>query len=329
LGAFGKKPKTIKPFQQPLKDELSMKTRRNFLKGMALGTAALGAHPLFAASKDQVKITILHTNDLHSRIEPFNDRDPKYAGMGGLSRISALVNSIREHEQHVILLDSGDIFQGTPYFNRFGGELEFKLMSAIGYEAATLGNHDFDNGVDGLMEQLPHAEFDFINCNYGTSNSPLKERIIPYKIIHRGGVKIGITGIGIELEGLVLPKLYGNTQYHDPVEPANKIAQFLRKEEQCDLVICLSHLGYRYGDNGPISDVEFAKRSKDIHIILGGHTHTFLDEPIRVRNAAGKKVLINQVGWAGINLGRIDLMVNSWSGDLVYQATNLIVKSLV
>lgn len=296
---------------------------------MLVGGAALMAGPLFAKSKDRIKLTILHTNDLHSRIEPFSDRDPNYAGLGGLSRISALVNQIKREEEHVLLFDSGDIFQGTPYFNIYGGELEFKVMSQIGYDASTLGNHDFDNGIDGLTDQLPHAKFSFVNCNYKLTSTPLKDRVLPYKIFFKGGIKIGVTGVGIELEGLVSKDLYGDIEYLDPIYHANRVANYLKIEEQCDLVVCLSHLGYDYGKKGPVSDLLFAKASKDIDLILGGHTHTFLETPQKIKNDSHQKVLINQVGWAGINLGRVDFYVDKWSNSKDISGTNLIVKTLV
>ena len=296
---------------------------------MLAGSASLMALPTQAMSSKAEKITILHTNDLHSRIEPFSELDPKYANLGGLSRLSTMIDQVRKTEKNVILLDAGDIFQGTPYFNLFGGELEFKLMSNMQYDASTLGNHDFDNGVDGLIDQLPHAKFPFINCNYDLSNSNLKEHVQPYKIINKSGIKIGILGVGIELEGLVDIKNYGNIIYLDPIDNANRIASYLKTQEKCDLVICLSHLGYDYGESDEVSDIHLAGKTKNIDLIIGGHTHTFFEKPIKYKNLEKKKVLLNQVGWAGINLGRIDFYIDKLSGDTEIAATNLIVKTLV
>jgi len=306
-----------------------MNNRRTFLKQMLAGSASLLALPTQAMSSKAEKITILHTNDLHSRIEPFTQLDPKYANLGGLSRLSTMIDQVRKTEKNVILLDAGDIFQGTPYFNLFGGELEFKLMSSMKYDASTLGNHDFDNGVDGLIDQLPNAKFPFINCNYELSNSNLKEHVLPYKIINKSGIKIGILGVGIELEGLVDKINYGNIIYLDPIENANRIANYLKSEEKCDLVICLSHLGYAYEESDIVSDIHLAGNTKNIDLIIGGHTHTFFDKPIKFKNLEKKKVLVNQVGWAGINLGRLDFYVDKLSGDTEIAATNLIVKTLV
>jgi 5'-nucleotidase len=188
----------------------------------------------------------------------------------------------------------------------FGGELEFKLMSEMGYDAATIGNHDFDAGMDGLLKQLPHATFPFVISNYDFHNTILKDHTLPYLILERGDIKVGVLGVGIELKGLVPANLYGDTVYLDPIASANKTAAMLRHDEKCDFVICLSHLGYRYQEQ-KVSDQILAKESSDIDVILGGHTHTFMDRPELAENKVSKPVLINQVGWAGVRLGRIDM----------------------
>ena len=286
------------------------------MRSVAGGAALLGLSwdPFDVLAKHDIqKITILHTNDVHSHIDPFPVNDPKFPGLGGVARRSALIRKIRAEERNVLLLDVGDIFQGTPYFNMYGGELEFKMMSEMGYDASTIGNHDFDNGMDGLVKQLPHASFPFICSNYDFSDTPLNQKTIPSKIFTKGGIKIGVFGLGIELRGLVDQKLYGNTKYLDPLEKAAYQAHYLKKEMNCDLVICLSHLGYQYKDN-KISDEVLARESLNIDLILGGHTHTFLDEPVRFRNRHGKEILVGQVGWAGIKLGRIDFYVEKNSG---------------
>lgn len=289
-----------------------MNNRRTFIKQSLIfgaGVAGLGMFPANAfARKNVTKITILHTNDVHSHIEPFPDNDPKYAGLGGIARRSALIKKIRSQENNVLLLDAGDVFQGTPYFNIYGGELEFKLMSEMGYDACTIGNHDFDNGIDGLHKMLPHANFPFLNTNYDFSDTILNGKTEPYKLFHKDDVQIGVFGIGVELEGLVDKRLYGNTKYLDPVKQAAHYAHFLKKELKCDIVICLSHLGYSY-KNDKISDVVLAKQSKNIDLIIGGHTHTFLDAPVAYRNRDNEEVIISQVGWAGIRLGRIDFFI--------------------
>jgi 5'-nucleotidase len=286
-------------------------SRRGFLKKMiagAAGTVTLASIPneVFA-KKDLIKLTILHTNDVHSHIDPFPDNDPKYPGLGGAVQRAAVIRKIRAEEKNVLLFDVGDIFQGTPYFNLYGGELEFKLMTMMQYDASTIGNHDFDNGLDGLVKQLPHAGFPFINCNYDFSDTVMNGKTIPHKIFEKQGIKVGVFGIGIELQGLVDKRMYGDTRYLDPVEKSAAAAYYLKVEEKCDLVICLSHLGYKY-ESKKISDVEMAKQSKNIDLILGAHTHTFLDQPLSFKNSDGKEVLVAQVGWAGIKLGRIDFL---------------------
>lgn len=284
--------------------------RRQFLHHLGASGALLsaGAFPVSAFAEGEiVRLVILHTNDVHSRIDPFPMDGSRMQGMGGAARRAALVGEIRKAEQNVLLLDSGDIFQGTPYFNVFGGELEFKLMSEMGYDAATIGNHDFDAGLDGLVRQLPHARFPFVTCNYDFSDTIMHDGTVPHLVLQRGDLRIGILGIGIELRGLVPEALYTGTRYLDPVVHANRAARHLREEERCHLVVCLSHLGFRYQD-AKVSDVVLAKMSSDIDIILGGHTHTFLDEPEIVLNASGRPVVINQVGWAGVRLGRIDIL---------------------
>ncbi len=281
--------------------------RRQFLQqtsSFATLVAVLPTSYLFRP--DITKITILHTNDWHSRIDPFPNDGGRNSGLGGVAKRAHMIEQIREEEDHVLLLDSGDIFQGTPYFNFFAGEIEMKLMSAMKYDASTIGNHDFDAGLDGLEKQLHNAKFPFINCNYDFSDTVLDGRIRPYQVFEKGSVRIGVMGLGIELQGLVPEKLYGGTRYLDPIENANEMAKFLKAEEQCDYVICLSHLGFRYRD-GQVDDIKLAKSTSYIDLILGGHTHTFMSEPLGVLNSNGKAVLINQVGWAGILLGKIDI----------------------
>ncbi|MDP2067723.1 MAG: metallophosphatase [Lutibacter sp.] len=282
--------------------------RRNFIQKSTAATAflTLGGLSLQSfASKNTKHITILHTNDVHSHIDPFPITDSRYPNMGGVARRATLVEAIRKENPNTLLLDAGDIFQGTPYFNFYGGELEFKLMSMLKYDAATIGNHDFDNGIDGLFAQLPHAQFDFLSANYDFKNTVLNSHIKPYKIFVKDGIKIGVFGLGIELQGLVDPKMYKETLYLDPLEIAQDMSRILKEDEYCDLVICLSHLGYHYKTE-KISDLELASKTKNIDLIIGGHTHTFLPKPTVTKNSVGENVLVNQVGCFGLNLGRID-----------------------
>ncbi|WP_026837928.1 bifunctional metallophosphatase/5'-nucleotidase [Gillisia sp. JM1] len=287
--------------------------RRNFIQQTAATGAFIGLGGLSLSFSENTKkhITILHTNDVHSHIEPLGPNDPRNPNMGGVARRATLVEQIRAENPNTLLLDAGDIFQGTPYFNFYGGELEFKLMSKLKYDAATLGNHDFDNGLNGLLSQMPHAEFDFISSNYDFSNTILDGQTSPFKIFKKDGVKIGVFGVGVELKGLVNESLYKETKYLDPVEIATEMTRILKQEKKCDLVICLSHLGYEYKNESKISDVLLAKQTKDIDLIIGGHTHTFLDKPTILQNLEGKKVLVNQVGCYGLYLGRIDFYLDN------------------
>jgi 5'-nucleotidase len=283
------------------------KNRRNFIKNSFLGILGASQIPLdLFAKEDVIKLTVLHTNDVHSHIDPFPENDPKFAGLGGVARRATLVKRIRETEKNVLLLDAGDIYQGTPYFNRYGGELEVKLMSKMGYDASAIGNHDFDNGIDGIVKNLPLFNFPLLCANYDFSSTELDGKTSEYKIFEKDGLKIGVFGLGIELEGLVDRRMYGKTKYNEPEVVSAKMAIFLKNEKKCDLIICLSHLGYKYQER-KISDVELAKQSRFIDIIIGGHTHTFLDKPVLYKNRDGKEVHICQVGWAGIKLGRLDI----------------------
>jgi 5'-nucleotidase len=291
--------------------------RRDFIQNTALSSAFLGLGGLALSSFNTVdsktkKLTILHTNDVHSYIDPFPPTHPKNPNMGGVARRAALIEAIRKENPNVLLLDAGDIFQGTPYFNYYGGELEFKLMSMMKYDLATIGNHDFDNSIEGLYNQLPNASFEFVNANYDFKNTIMDGHVKLYKIVYKDGIKVGVFGIGIELEGLVDKKNYKETVYNDPVSVSQDMARILKQEEKCDLVICLSHIGYQYkNEPDKISDVRLATLTKDIDLIIGGHTHTFLDKPTIIKNADGKDVLVNQVGCYGVNLGRIDFYFDS------------------
>jgi len=283
--------------------------RREFIQKTAATTALAGLGLSFSSFKslDTKHLTILHTNDVHSYIDPFPADHPRNANMGGVSRRAAIIENIRKENPNLLLLDAGDIFQGTPYFNYYGGELELKLMSMMKYDLGTLGNHDFDNGIEGFYSQMHNASFDFVTSNYDFNNTVLQGKTKQYKIFDKNGIKVGIFGLGIELAGLVDGKNYKETKYLNPVEIAQDLSRVLKHEQKCDLVICLSHLGYKYNDEkDKISDVKLATLTKDIDLIIGGHTHTFLDKPTVLKNSEGKEVIINQAGCYGINMGRID-----------------------
>lgn len=301
--------------------------RRDFIKGTAATSALLTVGGFSLSSFTTLatkKITLLHTNDTHSHIEAYPADHPLYPSMGGVARRATLVSKIRQEEKNVLLLDAGDIFQGTPYFNYYGGELEFKLMSKLGYDFATLGNHDFDNGLEGLLSQLPNAQFEFINANYDFKNTILDGYIKPYKVVVKDGVRIGIFGVGVELKGLVDGKNYKETVYLDPVEVATDITKKLREDEKCDLVICLSHIGFKYnGFPDKICDLILAEKTEGIDVIIGGHTHTFLEKPVIKINKAGKEVLVNQVGAFGINLGKINLYLDDTNTKVGHEGLSI------
>lgn len=281
--------------------------RREFVKNSVAFAGGIMLTPSLAL-KDKsslTKLTILHTNDTHSHIDPFPANHAKFPNRGGVVWRHDLIQKIRSEEEHVLLLDAGDHFQGTPYFNRYKGLLEFKLMSAMGYDAATMGNHEFDIALDGYKRAKQYANFPIITSNYDFSNTILAGETINHLVIQKGPLKIGILAVGVELDGLVPKVCYGETNYLDPIQVANQEASELKKKG-CHMVICLSHLGYDYEDKSKVSDLILAKSSRNIDLIIGGHTHTFLEEPVSMINLDGKKVLINQVGWAGVNLGRLD-----------------------
>ena len=284
--------------------------RRHFLKKIKFSSIYGLTLPYFINDdfdNGLKKITILHTNDVHSHIDPFPKNDPLNPSGGGVIARANLINLIKKGNPHTLVLDAGDVFQGTPYFNFFGGELELKLMSKMGYNASTLGNHEFDNGMEKLSKVLKHANFSFLNSNYTLKNTPLENKIKSHEIFNINGIKIGVFGLGIELEGLVEKKLYKGIKYLNPIEISKDISNDLKYNHNCDLIICLSHLGFSYSkDKNIMCDLILAKQTKNIDLIIGGHTHTFLDEPVKVKNLENKDVIINQVGCFGINLGKID-----------------------
>lgn len=306
-----------------------MLSRKSFIRKAALSAGAVLAGPTLVDAAEFIspyRLTILHTNDTHSRLEPFPMDGGRNQGLGGIAGRSALIQKIRAEEEQVLLLDAGDIFQGTPYFNIYKGEPEIKAMTAMQYDACTIGNHDFDAGMENLATQLSlHADFPMLVANYDFKGTPMEGKTQPYKIFKKGKLKIGVFGVSIEGRGLIPDTLFGATQYLDPVQKANETADRLKRLENCDMVICLSHLGNKYTD-GKVSDEVLAKESSDIDLIIGGHTHTFLDEPLKYTNKNGNDVIVNQVGFAGIILGRLDFEFSKFSGKKLVKNHNLSVS---
>jgi len=285
--------------------------RRTFLQHaitIGAGTVLTGGS-LFALPDSEDKLTILYTNDTHARLDPFPDNATQFAGLGGIAKRANLVNEIRKRENDVLLFDAGDVFQGTPWFDVYGGEVDLKLMSEMQYDAMAVGNHEFDYGLDLLAKTAAMADFPILAANYGTHNTPLDGVIRRFTIREMAGIRVGIFGLGIGLEGVVDPQLYGAIRSRDPEIWAKGMVRSLRRFHNCDIVICLSHLGYRYGDPGRMDDVKLAGIVDGIDVIIGGHTHTFLDRPDIIANPSGSKTIVTQMGHSGIRLGRIDLIL--------------------
>jgi 5'-nucleotidase len=304
-----------------------MTTRRDFLgasiaaglsfsfpKGLrslytTTSSAAIWA-PLLRPGKGEALITVLHTNDTHSQIDPILENDKTYAGKGGVARRATLVKRVRQENPNTLLIDAGDVCQGTPYFNFFKGEVEYKAMSLIGYDVGTLGNHEFDNGVESLAKALQFANFDIVSTNYDVRGSVLESRVKPYVVKQVGGLRAGLFGLGISPTGLITPDNFKPLQYLDPVSATRDVVKLLREQERCTLVLGMSHLGY-YTDpkNGQVGDSQVAAQVNGVDFIASGHTHTFMDKPVLQKNPAGKDTIIFQVGRSGIYVGRVDFIV--------------------
>lgn len=290
--------------------------RRIFLAGMSAGLSCPTlAH---AANKPTNLITILHTNDTHSRIDPFPRG--KYKGMGGISRRYTVIKQIRKSRPHSLLIDAGDIFQGTPYFNLFKGKIELETMSRMGYDFATIGNHDFDLGADWLLKvSQKHAKFPFLSANLLFSQAGADKIVRPYTVKTIGGRKIGLFGLGVRFRELVAESLHRGVKYTDPIAAAKKVVRVLREKHRCEAVILISHIGY-HGFDGEPGDLDLARQVPGIDVIIGGHTHTFLYKPTKIKAPDGRITQIHQVGHSGILLGQIDLVFDA-RGALSVQNT--------
>jgi len=263
----------------------------------------------FLLSAQEKSLVILHLNDTHSRIDPMPLNDTRNPDKGGVIRQETYIQDVRKETKNVFIFHSGDMVQGTPYFNLFGGEAEIDVANQMKTDAACLGNHEFDNGLISLVQMIHRATFPFIATNLDFTGTPVEGLTKKYLILKRGGLKIGVIGLTINPDGLVAKKNCEGVKYLDPIESANQTAAFLKKEKKCDLVICLSHLGY-YPKEEVVGDITLAKKSRNIDIILGGHSHTFLQQPDRQPNLDGKEVVIQQTGAYGINVGRMDVKLS-------------------
>ena len=256
-------------------------------------------------AQQKIKLVILHTNDTHSQVEPTDKSGLKTADMGGYARRMGVINQIREQEKNVLLVDAGDFSQGTPYFNFFNGRVEIDAMNRMKYDAGTLGNHEFDNGIDTLAVILKNVQFPEISSNYKFENTSLKSLIKPYTILIRNGLRIGVMALNVNPKSLIFEKNYKGMEYEDPVVKANEISTLLKKKEKCDVVICLSHLG---ADTTKleVNDFEIAHKTCYIDVIIGGHSHSIITNTTE-KNSIGKPIVIAQMGKSGLYLGRVDI----------------------
>jgi 5'-nucleotidase len=274
--------------------------RRSFIHQFGLGAIALGLGLPQMKLKGGFSLSILHTNDLHGR---FHNEQGKLTIFA--QRAATLIKQVRDTQPNVLLLDAGDVLNPS---TTQGEELNW--MKSVGYDALALGNHDIDRGMLDLAQQIKATGIPVLAANYNCSQTPLAQYIQPYQIFEKAGQRIGVLGLGINPQGLIPGLLREGLAHHDPIETANQVAAKLKNEEGCSLVIALSHLGYRYADQ-QVSDLVLAAQSTHIDLILGGHTHTFLPEPVVVNNREGKPLLVNHAGWGGLLMGRIDLQYSN------------------
>ncbi|MBQ2341346.1 MAG: bifunctional metallophosphatase/5'-nucleotidase [Bacteroidaceae bacterium] len=250
---------------------------------------------------------IAHTSDTHSCIEPIspNFADTAQADKGGyLRRVSLIKQLRREHPNDLLLFDCGDFSQGSVYYNLFKGEVEILLMNQMGYDACTIGNHEFDFGLENMARLFRMAEFPIVCCNYDFSGTPVEGLVKPYIILERAGVRVGILGVSPRMEGLVAQANYQGVEYTKPIKAAQPIVDHLRQKEQCDVVICLSHLGWLEGEEG---DKGFIAGTHGIDVVLGGHSHTYFEHPQYILNSEGHEIVVNHMGKNARFVGTLEL----------------------
>ncbi len=251
------------------------------------------------SAQDTKELVLLHTSDVHSRIEPVSQHGDRNYGLGGFVRRAAFLDRFRKEHSNVLLFDCGDISQGTPYYNAFQGEVEVKLMNEMRYDAMTIGNHEFDFGMDNMARIFNMADFPVVCANYNLEATPLKDIVKRYVILEKHGLKIGVFGLGAKPEGLIQASKCEGVVYQDPIRVSNDVAALL-KEEGCDVIICLSHLGIQ-------ADEYLIANTRHIDVILGGHSHTFMEKPKTYLNMDGKEVPLMHSGKNGVQVGRLDL----------------------
>lgn len=264
------------------------------------------------AAWGQEKLVILHTNDTHSTIMPLsrNLGDTLLAGRGGYLRRMELLRREREAEPGLLLFDSGDFSQGSPYYTLFKGDVEVELMNRMSYDAVTIGNHEFDFGLDNLARLLRKAEFPVVCANYDFTGTPVEGLVKPYVILRRNGLKIGVFGVSPRLEGLVAADNYRGVAYLDPVETARSTAETLKRKKHCDVIICLSHLGWKMMPADE-DDSLMVSGARYIDLVLGGHSHSYFEKLEYAIDADGHRVPVDQNGKHGAFVGRIEMLIQN------------------
>lgn len=252
-------------------------------------------------------LTILHTNDTHSQVEALEE-GKRDEFCGGYTRRMGLIAQERKADPNLLVFDAGDFCQGTPYFNFYHGRIEIDAMNRMGYDAVMLGNHEFDNGVDTLAAILQGAQFPVVCANYDVKGSVLEGLVLPYTVIRRQNVRIGVFGIGIDPAGLIAERNFAPLQYLDPIATAQDVANTLKNKEKCDVIVCLSHQGTHPSAEGKLSDVELAQATRNIDIIIGAHTHKTLTN-VYIPNLDGDSVFLAQMGKSGARIGKIQVEI--------------------
>ncbi|MBO5580617.1 MAG: metallophosphatase [Prevotella sp.] len=266
---------------------------------------------LSGLAKKEKQLVILHTNDTHSTIMPVNALlpDTMKAGRAGALRRIAMLKEERGKNPDLLLFDSGDFFQGSAFYTLFKGDVEIGLMNRMGYDAVTIGNHEFDFGMEEMARVFRLATFPIVCANYDFTGTPCEGLVKPYIIIKRNGIKIGVFGVSPKLEGLVSPKNCVGVKYLDPAKVALETASMLKKEKKCDVVICLSHLGWK--SNRGEDDQYMIAGSRDIDLVLGGHTHSYFKTLKYEKNMDGKQVPVDQNGKHAVFVGKMVMTLHS------------------
>lgn len=253
------------------------------------------------------ELTILHTNDTHSCIYPLSENlaDTMLAGRGGFLRRIAMLKEERAKDPDLLYFDSGDFSQGSPYYSIYKGDVEIGLMNRMGIDASTIGNHEFDFGLENMARLFRMANFPILCSNYDFTGTPVEGLVKRYTVIKRKGVKIGVFALDPEMEGLVSTQNCVGVSYLDPVATANEMVSLLRGKLHCDLIICISHMGWI--NKQTISDKEIIAQTRGIDLVLGGHSHTYLKELEYAADLDGKLVPVDQNGKHGIFIGKMKL----------------------